>query len=272
VLLTAAAFVVAAFGYGLLMRWDDEPATAEDETSAEGDKTLGLRLWLASGLVALLSGLGLSAPFLLAREGIGHPAQLAGFLVPCLATVAMVFLPLATLATFDRSGPRVLANVLRWRRWSLLLAVAILPVGLVLVECALVFATFFLGIFGGLMIELIPAPDGLRDRLGVQKDWIFKFGEPCDVRFLHLYGNRLGHGYTLTGAVPPSLMLPEDLKVQYWASNLLEHSYFMARTGLTLFIMTGLLSALALQARCLGRIARLECRTTAKRAPPNPTA
>lgn len=261
VLLGVAAFGVIALVYGMMMRRGDGPETAEE------DETPSPQRWLACAAVALLSGLGLGAPFLLAREGMGHPAQLAGFLVPCLTTAAMVLFPLATLAAFDRSGPRILAAVLRWRPWSVLLALAIVPLSLVLVECALVFATFFLGLFGGLMIDLIPAPFGLRERFGIRPDWFFRLGEPSDVQFLNLYWNRLGHGYTLTGAIPPSLTLSGQFKIQYWANNLVQRTYVIARLGLTLFIMTCLLSALALQARCLGRIARLESRLMAKRTP-----
>lgn len=275
VLLGTVAFVAVAFGYGMMMRRGDGAETVEEESPVE-EETFGLQRWLACGAVALVSGLGLNAPFLLARGGIGHPAQLAGFLVPCLTTGTMVFLPLATLATFDHSGRRVLASVLRRRRWSVLSALAILPLSLVLLECALVFTTFFLGLFGGLMIDLIPTPFGLRERIGIPRDWFFGLGRPSDVQFLSLYWNRLGHGYTLTGAIPPSLALPGQIRIQYWANTLAERTYFIARAGLTLLIMTCLLSALAFQARCLGRIARLEGRLLAKRAPaaavPSPTA
>ncbi|MDR3634113.1 MAG: hypothetical protein P4L84_09925 [Isosphaeraceae bacterium] len=268
-----AGMVLVIIGYGVLIRRAEDP---EGDSSTEAPDGTSLLHWLARGAASALFGVGLCAPFLLARGGAGHTARLAGFLVPAIVTAVMVFLPLAMLAAFDPAGPRVVPAVLRWRSRSVLLSLAILPLLLVVLECTLVFTTFFLGIFGGLMLDLVPVPPGLLSRLRVPPDWIYRFGEPADISFLGLYLNRLSHGYTLVGAIPPSLTRSTHFELQFWASNTEIPTYYAFRFALTVLINTFLLSVLALQASWLGRIGRIEGRLKVKPVPvaaePSPAA
>ena len=262
--LAISALVAAAFTHGALIRHAHAAELAGEARAVEDAERVSPLRWGARGVAALLFGVGLSAPFLLARAGVGRSAQLTGLLVPGIVTAVMALAPLAMLAAFAPSGPRIVPAVLRWRSRSLLLSLAVLPLSLVLLECALVFATFFLGVFGGLLLDLTTPPPFVLSRLRVPPDWLYHFGEPADITFLGLYLNRLSHGYTLLGAIPPSLTQPLDIGRQYWASSLDRPSYYAFRTVLVFLINTVLLSALALQACCMGRIAALEARLKIK--------
>lgn len=258
VALGAVGFVLAAFGYGALIRRVGDAGVRGEDRAAEADEPAGPRRWLARGGAALLFGIGLSAPFLLARGGIGQPARFAGVLVPLLAVAVFGLWPLVMLAAFGPSGPRAARAIVRWRWRSALGVLALVPLTLVVLECMIVFTSFFLGFFGGLMIDLVPTPPGLRERLGVAPDWIYHFGEPADIHFLDVYFNRLCHGYTLTGAIPPSLMLPASTVDKYWATSRDADLFFIFQVAFTALIHTCVLSAFALQACWLARIGQLE--------------
>lgn len=267
VALGAAGFTLLAFGYGEIIRRVGESRDDEDDGAHTPDDAAGPLRWLARGVVAVLFGACLSAPFLLARRGPGHPAQLAGVLVPAIAFLALGVLPLGMLAAFAPAGPRVAPAVLRWRWRSVLSTLAVVPLILALTELAVIFISFFMGFFGGLMIDLIPTPPGLRVRLGVAPDWLYHFGEPADIHFLNVYFNRLSHGYTLLGAIPPSLILPRQSTDTFWASSTESEYFYYIQIALTLLITTCVLSALAFQACWLGRLARVEGRLKIKSVP-----
>ncbi len=77
---------------------------------------------------------------------------------------------------------------------------------------------------------------------------------------LALYGQSLGMGYTLLGAIPASLALGRTTGYDTLTLHTGPWVYLAYRMGYTLLIVAGMLSALAIQARWLGLLSTIDSR------------
>jgi hypothetical protein len=258
VLLGTGVLVAAAAGYGELVR---RGGLIDGPVREEGPRRPGRLVFRA--LTALALGLGLGAPFLLSPGGLGHAARLAGAAL-VIAVVTLTVFTVATAAAWGRGpdgraiGCRRLAGAARRHPLATATAIAVVPLAAVLVEGFLLAFAWYYGALCFLSVDLFPDAENTCRMFRIPFHGVFALGVPADGRFLRMYAHRLGQGYTLTGAIPPSLSLREQVHQYLWGNPNADVPYFLVRTALTLVITTVMLTALSLQARWLALIAALD--------------
>lgn len=257
VILGTAALILIALGYGELIR---RGGTLDGNAEEPGARRA--RLLIARGLAAVLLGLGLGGLFLLSPNGMGHAARLGRLAWPAVVA-GLVLLPLAMLTAFarDASGPlgvRRVAGGLARHPLATLTALMAVPAAAVFAESILFALSYHYNILCFFLAALFPDTADAFRLFGIPYYQDCSFGFPADERFLRLYVYRLSKGYTLLGAIPPSLMLRPDLIASPWTARMTDSEYLLARLALTIIGASILFTALGLQARWLALIATLD--------------
>lgn len=266
-LAAAVALLVAAFGYGELIRRggaEPVPSTPEGE---KGENAASLRGVSAARLVirALAStamGLALAAPWLLTPRDINHAPRLS-LLSLGLGTLAAVLLPMIMFLAFatNRQGPpeiRGAIGTLARHPRTVLTALALFPLGVVFAEAITVALNGLFGWLPFVLLELFPDPRGICQAYRIPCNSGYDLGGLPDLRFFRIYGQRLGEGYSLTSALPHSLGIP---RFQYhfpWGTPGLSFTYLVIRLLETQLVLCVVFATLALQARWLGLIPTLD--------------
>jgi hypothetical protein len=255
--LGTGVLVAAAAGYGELVRRGGLIAGDRAEPRRDRPRRLASR-----ALATVLFGTALAAPYLLSPNGVGHAARVVGLgWLPVFA--GLIVFPSAVVVAFarDRSGPlgvrRVLTSGVR-HPVAACAALAVLPLAAAVAEGLLFALANHFNMLCFLLLDLFPKPEAAGRVFGIPAHGDFSFGVAADERFLRMYAHRLGQGYTLLGAVPPSLSLRPDLLRTPYQYSMTETGYLLGRFALTQVAATVLLAALSLQARWLALIAALE--------------
>ncbi|WZO98744.1 hypothetical protein EP7_000332 [Isosphaeraceae bacterium EP7] len=193
--------------------------------------------WLGVGGLGVVA---LAAPPMLRFAGVGSGET--GRVIGPMGVVALVLawsivpLIMAALASSHGPGPlglaRMAGSVTR-HPMATLVALLVLPVGLIAVEAATAFMSYQYGWIDGYLRDLSPVT------------WSYWEG--------------LKHGYLLIGALPRSLLRgpypPTKFAPDVSFTHLAREYYYAIQAVYTYFILLGVMGVLSLQARLLGVMA-----------------
>jgi hypothetical protein len=225
--------------------------------------------WLLARLsVALVFALCVAAPMLLAPGGFGSVPRFSTFGV-LLALLAAMILPLAMFLTYarDDQGP------LGWRRGTsvlmrypvaTLLALLLVPVGVVATEMLVVLLLAWFGSFRFLLLEVFPGSEYFAELYGIQKYGNYTRPYWPDMHFFHLYLRRLHQGFCFVTGLPASLSASTFIIGSVWTLELTDGDYLRMRAIYSQLIVMCLLLLLAVQARWLGAISTLDSKLSSE--------
>lgn len=255
--LAMVLLMVIAVGYGELIRRDGLFGPADEERPGASARSP----WV-QGMAAVFLGLSLCAPYFLTLQGIGGTARISGsgwlFLAACA-----VLVPLAMLMIFghDRLGNPGARRALRtaWSHpFATLSAIVVVPLTAVLLEGTLLVLARHFDMLGTLLADLLPQTEALSRVFNITTYSLYAPGVSSEPEVLKIYLHQLGQGYTLLGAIPPSLSLPMSHSATYSSFGQPDTAYYFFRVAATFLSATVMLLSLALQARWLGVIGSLE--------------
>jgi hypothetical protein len=260
--LALAVLIRAAFTY--MARIEEFGRAMEPEDAPEPVLTAGARFSRSLGRLllatALVGGLVL-VPWLVdgsrqvepVRPLLPPPGLLVVGVMLLMAMPLVVFLGTGRDGS-GRLGPVRALAALRRRKWASLLAVLIPVLAISAMEAGLVgvlLATKNIGIF---VLDTFPIPPG--DRIDYT---VYVHGDevdfPREQQALSMYSHGLRRGATLVGSVPISFsrgISPRIIVPAY--GQISSEGYLLARLGITLVVILGLLTALMFQADLFGRI------------------
>lgn len=263
--LEVVAMMGVAAGYALVIaRAAGDPHVAGDEDEPEKERPQPRRV-AVQAIAVVTSGLALSVPWLLRLldpRSDSSPIRITAAGALAFAAAALI-LPPAMLLAFGRGThgpltPRGLRAIVRHHPFVMIMALALAPLGLAAAEMA----AFVLGGVSGwlpfLLLELHPGAASLANALGIRIENPGDLGGWPRPRYLYVYGRWLAHGYTLIGAIPPSLLRPRMLSFYPWQWVVNIQTYHYCRAILTLLIAPVPLLFLSLQARLLGTLSKHE--------------
>ncbi len=262
----AVALGLVMVGYGELLRrgsqGDWTPRTAVGPW---------MRAWRAS--LCLGAGVALVMPLIMATSAQVTPRVTPGGLAIALA--ATLILPLVMLGTYFPEGSvldrvRLVGSIVRRHPTALLASLLIVPVSLPAIEGLVWVLARITQTFSFMLFDLFPPRDGIQTVFRVpyyvtganQLRWV-EFREASDSLIMGSYFDSLRHGYTLLGAIPASLAMHTSNGYFLESVGLTARSYLVYRMFFTLVIVTGMLSALAVQARWLGLLTTVDARRSA---------
>jgi hypothetical protein len=245
----------AALAYGELIRQCGTDYWEFDDWRRPG-------LLLARWGVALGFALCVAAPMLLAPGGFGHVPRSTTFGV-FLAFLAALVLPLAMFLTYarDEHGP------LGWRRGgsvlvrypvATILALLLVPVGVVAIEMVVALLMTWFGSFRFLLLELFPGSEYFAGQHGIAKYGNYTRPYWPDQHFFHLYLRRLHQGYSFSTALPASLSASTFIIASVWTLELTDGDYLRIRAIYSLLVVALFFTLLAVQARWLGAMSTLD--------------
>ncbi len=252
----ALALALVMTGYGELLRrgsqgdWTARPAIG-----------LGERAWRT--LVCSLAGVALALPLLLASASRTPPRTTLGGLAVAAGLIAVF--PLVMLATYAARGPvrgragMVGATLVR-HPVAVVATLLLLPISILAIELALVTMTRIHGSFSFLALDLFPRNPLYQPIFGIPYIGTHDYRLFPERVMTEVYGGGLRGGYSLIGAIPPSLALGTSNGFNTWAVHMGEAGYFRLRMALTVFIVTTMLASLAVQARWLGLLSTMDTR------------
>src|SRR5262249_33789296 len=110
------------------------------------------------------------------------------------------------------------------------------------------------------LVDLLPDAQAALPLFHLPEGANYGFGIPAEEPFLRMYLYRLGQGYSLLGAVPPSLTLWPEIALRMHSGTMTNTQYLLGRMPLTLIAAMCMFLALSLQARWLGVVSKLEAR------------
>jgi hypothetical protein len=227
--------------------------------------------WLAARLgVALALALCLAAPMLLAPGGFSHVPRF-NTLGVFVAFAAMIALPLAMFLTYarDEHGPLGLyrgGSVLVRYPLGTILALLLVPVGVVATELVVALLTAWFGTFRFLVLELFPGSEHYAEHFGIAKYGNYTRPYWPDARFLYLYLRRLHQGYSLTTGLPASLSTKTFIIGSIWTLELTDGDYLRIRAIYSQLAVMTLSVIMAVQARWLGAISTLDSKRSIEEA------
>jgi hypothetical protein len=252
---TVLVLTLGAVGYGELIRQSGIDVWDFDDWKRPGN--LALRIG-----VAALFGLGMASPLLLSPGGIGHPPRF-NTLGLLLGLVASMVLPLAMFLIYARDG----TGPLGWKRGrklllrhpvATLLALMLIPIGMVAAELTLIAVTSWQGMFPFLNLDMYPGSEYFARQFKIPKYGNYAKPELPDSRFFHLYLRRLHQGFTMIGTLPSSLTRKTDVVASPWTLDLDDQTYLRYRALYTQLSTMVILFFLALQSFWLGAISTLD--------------
>jgi hypothetical protein len=223
--------------------------------------------------ICLGLGLALILPLIIASTGQTPPRITpTGMLIALGATMV---LPLVMLGTYSPEGSvsdrvRLVFSLLKRHPMATLAALLVLPLSLPVIETLVFAATRLSSTFSFMLFDLFPSHQGIRTLGGIpyyapgelRMKWM-DFREASDSLILGSYLESLTQGYTLLGAIPASLAMDTSNGLYLGAINLNPTSYLAHRMFFTLMLVTGMLCALAVQARWLGLLSTIDSRRSA---------
>lgn len=248
-----AALVAAAlaFAYGELVRnWGQAGALGE------GTGSLDWRTYAARAAATLAFALVLTNAWEFGRTWLGFEPGLFREALAVLTALAVVF-PLAMLTIWAAPRPRQSLAAIGRRPFLTLMALMVVPLGLVAAEALVLAVTIVQGWFSFYVLDLMPGAVELAPRFGIPPAGLYAFNGLPDHGHLGLYVHHLRHGLALSMGLPASLLDPPHLVRLPWSIELSERAYLAVRAAHTCLVAAVWLSALAIQARCLGLLARL---------------
>lgn len=263
--LAMVLLMVIAVGYGELIRRDGLFGPVDEEEPGASARNP----WV-QGTAAVVLALSLCAPYLLTSQGFGGAARVAGadwlYLAGCAVLVPLTMLMIFGHDRFGNPGARRVLRTAWSHPFATLFALLLVPVSAVLLEGSLVILARQFDLLGTLLADVFPNTEKLSRQLDITSFSLYAPGVSTEPGVSQLYLRQLGEGFTMLGAIPPSLSLPMSRSV--YASSVVQANspYFLFRVAATFLSATVMLSALALQARWLGVIASLE---TSKRPAPS---
>jgi hypothetical protein len=262
----AAVALMAACGYlvVILRRRGLDAGVDDDQEPSERElEPCGLAL-------GLLAGLGLALP-LVVRYGGLLPSRGAvgwGWFV-ALALIGGIVTPMALMAATARDrwgflGPRqALRGGIR-HPMALILALAVLPMGLLLIEGTLVAATWLPGWFPTLTVDVLPPSARVADRTGHPQVERHEFEHAPAAAFVRIYGEGVWAGHPLIEAIPASLARGPATRISLEILGYDRTACYAVRIALGVLTTLMLLLLAALQAQGLGQIAALGARRNAR--------
>jgi hypothetical protein len=253
--LSTAVLFLGALSYGELIRQCGTEYWDFDDWKRPG------RILARCG-VALLFAFCVAAPMLLSPGGFGHVPRFSTLGVLGAFLAAMV-LPLAMFLTYarDEQGP------LRWRRGAsvlvryplaTILALLLVPLGVVLTEMVVALLSAWFGSFRYLLLELFPGSEHFAEQYGIAKYGNYTRPYWPDMRFFHLYLRRLHQGFCFTAALPASLSAKTFVIGSVWTLELTDGDYLRMRAIYSQLVAVCLFVLLAVQARWLGAMSTLD--------------
>jgi hypothetical protein len=225
--------------------------------------------WIMRWSWNLAAALILIAPFLLRYGVMDGLDRMLGFDVwgiAFMAALCWLIFPLAMVATSarDPSGPLSAGEAvgaLRWHPLASILALLVLPFGLVMLELAFALITWqqmWLGTFLG---DLFPALDNDHFVVSFPRPLPIEFGMVSDMAHAKCYAHGLRYGYTLLGSIPASVPLGTAARFRPHATFPIgPYHYLGVRVLFSALILTGAGLLLQIQARWLGLIASVDSR------------
>jgi hypothetical protein len=262
----AVALALVMVGYGELVRRGSQG----DWTSAP---SVGpwLRGW--RGVLCLGVGVALVMPLIMATQNQTTPKLTPSGLVIALA--ATFVLPLVMLWTYVPNGSvldrvRLVGSIVRRHPGALLASLLIVPVSLPAIEGLVWVLARVTSTFSFMLFDLFPPREEIRTvfrlpyyTIGPSRIKWLEFREASDALIMGTYGSSLRQGYALLGAIPASLAMHTSNGYFLESVGLHDWSYLAYRMFFTLVIVTGMLSALAVQARWLGLLTTVDSRRSA---------
>jgi len=212
--------------------------------------------------IALAFALSLAAPLLLSPGGLGAPPRFSTLGV-ILGLIGAFVLPLATFLVYarDEVGP------LGWRRGShvilsypfaTILALMLIPIGIVAAELTVIVMTSWQGMFPFLILDLYPGSEYFAEQYKIPKFGNYTKSVLPDGRFFNLYFRRLHQGFTYVAILPASLSRRTNVMASPWTLDLDDADYLKYRAIYTQVSTMVLVAFLTLQSRWLGAISTLE--------------
>ena len=237
------------------------------------------RTWAERCVWGPVIALGLTAPVLLRHmtmDSYGRLIHWRGAGVAAAAVLGWIVVPLVVLiaSACDRSGPLTVRAALArvWRHAIVtVLGLLILPVGLLILEVALVSITNQQGWFGFLVLDLFPSMHSDRVPLRASDFYNIQFPDHASfAEFFHPYVHGLRLGYTLMGAIPASLPRSPDARILPWFFLSYDWMYKAVKVLFATLTLAFFGLLLAIQARWLGLIPTIDHRreSAASRPPP----
>jgi hypothetical protein len=267
--LTALALCAAAYGYGGWIRRAGAEEPEEGESGESASRTSPARI---AGRVsaALIFGLGLAAPALLNPAGWrGEAVRFTPLTLAIAAPICLVW-PLTMLVAFGQDGERPLGwrgarDVIQARIWEALATLLLVPAALVATELLTYTAANVVGWTPYMVIDLFRPPELLFREMGLEFRDYYHF-DPTEVPVLgRAYRHLLTRGYSFTWGIPTTLCKSNIRLRGIWDMRLRINTFLIVRTMFTFGILVAVLAALGAQARCLGKLARLDSRTVTGR-------
>jgi hypothetical protein len=269
---SAIALTMGASAYGEIIRRASPGPT--DEPALSQSRTL-LPKTIAKFLVCALMAVGTVVPLWMLNAGF-HQSPRWDVVSRSVAALAWIVLPPLMLVLYGRTeqdtplGFRSCIKSLVKHPFAALLALAVVPITLVVLEFCVALTIYLGGNLPFFALEFMPMPLlGERNEGPVMYNGI-PFYHMVDYRsypvsvFHQGYLDGLRHGYTFVGAIPASMSLSNRAGMNASiAIGLIGPSYYIIRLIFSLAIVTSLLAAFAVQARWLGSIPALERRKSA---------
>jgi hypothetical protein len=253
-LLPALLLVDVAIGYGVLIRrvglWGPGDVGPRP----------GFHRWdIARVLVTLGVCVLVVSPWLVTQRGLSATPRLHGAGAAIGAIVA-ILVPLAMLITWGPLGPMKTLKVLRHHLVATFFCLLIVPLALVAAELIAVFVASYFGMFSFFLIDLLPNSQVMLAKHGVILAGRYYYPVIPEPGYLSAYAEYLGLGYPLWTTIPASLAAPYTWFTAPMILDSDETIYLLIRMAITVAVGFVILTALAIQARWLGLIARLDCR------------
>jgi hypothetical protein len=180
-----------------------------------------------------------------------------------IATLAWILMPVAMLTAYGcdrhgRIGIKKSLILLTRQSFATVLALAIIPATLILLEILLGLALYIPGLLPFFALDYMPILGRAVFYQGIPFFHMIDFRNYPEDTFIEGYFSGLRHGYSLAAAIPASLSLSTRAGLNPDAIGFTPQLYGALRVLLTLAITTCLITGFAIQAIWIGAIASLE--------------
>jgi hypothetical protein len=186
-----------------------------------------------------------------------------------VAILAALVLPLAMFLAYarDEQGP------LGWRRGTsvllrypvaTILALLLVPLGVVATEMLVALFLAWFGSFRFLLLELFPGSEYFAELYGIQTYGNYTRPYWPDMHFFHLYLRRLHQGFCFVTALPASLSASTFIIASVWTLELTDGDYLRMRAFYSQLVVLCLVVLMAVQARWLGAISTLDSKLSSE--------
>jgi hypothetical protein len=214
----------------------------------------------------LVAGLILISPFLLRHgvmDSLGWLVPLRGWAVAIAAAISWLVFPLGMLATSARgpAGPVSAGRAIRalgWHPVAAVLALLVVPLGLVLIEALLWLITWQQAWVGVFVTDMFPTMDNDHFEIGGRMHLTLAPQIMPDWLSAEYYFHGFRHGYTLLGSIAASVFRGINTRFSPRRIPFHAYQYLSVRILFTTLILTGVVTLLHLQARWLGLLASVD--------------